>query len=50
MRMIAHSSGTHSATQQPNTNQPGFLGGIFQKRERKASRTEEVALPRSTEV
>jgi len=50
MRIISHSVGSDSAAQQPNTNQRGFLGGIFQKRERTASRTEEIALPRSTEV
>lgn len=59
MRMIAHPGGAHpipppqqAQNQAAGPNAPGILGSIFQKRERKPSRTEDGGGPfgRSTEV
>lgn len=56
MRMIAHPGGAHPIPPPQQsipvaTTNPGILGSIFQKRERKPSRTEDSGpFGRSTEV
>lgn len=51
MRMIAHPGGAHPIPPPPvAATNPGILGAIFQKRERKPSRTEDGPFGRSTEV